>query len=546
MNIGSFLTAVVILLSGIVGGAKTTVQSCGVHDYGNASLRQVIAATCESTKSSSECQSLYQDMTHRKIDVKSRALDCADKNLLLKSVEDLSNFRNGCASGGWTFVKDSFISVGTFIGESAAKAKIAYDTEKQENALCDADAQGVQKLYEQHNKFSVKALQVSIPSKTEQLKMSCFVAKINIKSAVATKAAAISASIATKTAKKQALNAVEKEFQSYHLKNIGLPKIDLQEKAKQYLKEQGIKLQCYNAQARAEMICEAIAEVASTSVGGIGAVSKSVKAAKIAEMGGVPQVAVKANGRLQAIAKTPATVAELSRAAKLSNADRVASAEGLLGRRLSSDQKKALIDAHEVAQDTGRGFGSYTTADLSQKARILESNGFSKTEREALMRRGLAGQETNFEVVRKSANTHRLAAEKARSGNDLNAATELYKQSAQNMDIYLKNPSSRKSSRDYAEASYVNAAAGNYDKAAKYLIDRYNLEYGDVREPARRFEMIYEAMRRSKEDLRKGVNSDPRNINRRKYYEDEQKLIDAVIKNGTIKFTPSHIKELRR
>lgn len=522
-------------------------NSCGFSYTGNASLRQMSTAVCNSLKSSSECQNLYKDLKSKNIDVNSRALNCTDKNLLVKSFEDFSNFRNGCASGGWNFVKDSFISVGTFIGESAAKAKMTYDSETAENKICDADPNGVKRLYDQHNKFSVKALQIALPSAAKLKSTSCLVAKLNIKSGVATRAASISASIALKKAKKQALNVSEKEFEDWHLKNIGLPNLNLQEKAKQYIKEQGIKLQCYNARSQAEMLCEAIGEVASMAVGGAGVAVKGSKAAKLAEMSGVSSKAVEATKAAQAGAKLgAATAAELATAAKLSNVQRVGAAEGLVGRALTQAQKNALIDAHEVAANTGRGFGSYTTADLSAKARILESAGFSKAERELLMRRGIAGVQTNAQKARTYANTTRLEAERARATNNMAKSQELYKQSATAMETFLKDTATKKTARDYADAVYLNQAAGDYDKAAKYMMNRYNMEFADVRDTARRNEMIFDRMRQNKADLRKSLSADPRNPNRLKYFEDEKKLIEAFIQSGQIKFTPSHLNELRR
>ena len=522
-------------------------NSCGLSYTGNASLRQMSTAVCNSAKSSLECQNLYEDLKAKNIDVNSRALNCADKNLLVKSFEDFSNFRNGCASGGWNFVKDSFISVGTFIGESAAQAKIAYDSEVAENKVCDADPNGVKKLYDQHNKFSVKALQIPLPSAANLKKTSCFTAKLNIKSGVATRAASISASIALKKAKKQSLNVSEKEFEDWHLKNIGFPNLNLQEKAKQYIKEQGIKLQCYNARAQAEMMCEAIAEVASMAVGGAGVAVKGSKAAKLAEMSGVSAKAADATKAVQAGSKLgAATAAELAAAAKLSNVERVASAEQLIGRQLTQAEKNALMKAHEVGAEAGRGFGSYTTADLSTKARLLESNGFSKTEREILMRRGIAGVQTNAQKARTYSNTTRLEAERARAANNMAKSQELYKQSATAMETFLKDTTTKKTARDYADAVYLNQAAGDYDKAAKYMMNRYNMEFADVRDTARRNEMIFERMRQNKADLRKNLNADPRNPSRLKYYEDEKKLIEAFIKSGQIRFTPSHLNELSR
>lgn len=515
-------------------------NSCGFNNMGNASLRQISSAVCESAKSSSECQGLYKEMRANKVDVASRALNCTDKNLMVKAFEDYHNFKNGCAAGGWNFVKDSFISVGTFIGEGAAKAKETYDSEVAENKLCDADPNGVRKLYEQHNKFSVKALQIALPDARAVKKMSCLVAKLNIKSGVATRAASITSSIALKTAKKQPLSKEEKEFQQWHLKSI-IPDLNLAEKAKQYLKQQGIKFQCYNARAQAEMMCEAIAEVASFAAGGAGAAVKGAKAAKIAEMAGVTT----AKAAPKAIA---ATAGELAAAARMTNVERLKSAEKLLGRALTDKEKAALIDAHEVAAGTGRGIGTYTPEDLLQKTRILDKAGFSKAEREALIRKGLAGSETRLDLVKVKHTYYRLSAEQARSSGNLEQAAKLYKEGAQEVEKFIKTKGPAATQKELADAASIHKAAGNYDKAAQYYLDSMNKELASVRNVADRNEIIFERLAANKRDLRELVNgSNGANLaNRKKYLDDERKMIESLINSGKIKFSPSHINELRR
>lgn len=75
-------------------------------------------------------------------------------------------------------------------------------------------------------------------------------------------------------------------------------------------------------------------------------------------------------------------------AGTLSNTERVAVSEMILGRDFSDAQRKALLAAHEI----GKGIGQYTPAEIEEKRRLLTAAGFSNYERELLMYKGLAGK----------------------------------------------------------------------------------------------------------------------------------------------------------
>ena len=79
----------------------------------------------------------------------------------------------------------------------------------------------------------------------------------------------------------------------------------------------------------------------------------------------------------------------LERNGKLDNVARITEAEKLLGRELKPEQRKALIDAHEIGAGSK---GKYTQAEITEKARILKEAGFTEAERRQLMQNGLAGE----------------------------------------------------------------------------------------------------------------------------------------------------------
>jgi hypothetical protein len=89
-------------------------------------------------------------------------------------------------------------------------------------------------------------------------------------------------------------------------------------------------------------------------------------------------------------------VQTVNRNSNLSPDSRVSAAESRLGTgvRLTENQRKALLEAHEFKTRPESGAFNYTKAELAQKRRILEKGGFSKEESAILMREGYAGTPT--------------------------------------------------------------------------------------------------------------------------------------------------------
>ncbi len=97
--------------------------------------------------------------------------------------------------------------------------------------------------------------------------------------------------------------------------------------------------------------------------------------------------------------KTPED--ELRRVGALDDTARLTEAETVLGRALTQEEKKAILDAHYIGiKDADgnllplaerRGFGTYERADIRQKAEQLYGAGFSREEVRLLMERGVAG-----------------------------------------------------------------------------------------------------------------------------------------------------------
>lgn len=83
--------------------------------------------------------------------------------------------------------------------------------------------------------------------------------------------------------------------------------------------------------------------------------------------------------------------------ASLTNEQRVQAAQGLLGTKLTQEQEKAILEAHQVGSgEPGKdkneaGIYNYTSSQLRQKAEILKAAGFNEEQRRSLIEGGFVG-----------------------------------------------------------------------------------------------------------------------------------------------------------
>ncbi|XGC80812.1 hypothetical protein ACES2L_15920 [Bdellovibrio bacteriovorus] len=299
------------------------------------------------------------------------------------------------------------------------------------------------------------------------------------------------------------------------------------EKGKEYIEKQGLKLACYDAKTQAEMVCYGVFSVVNPA-GAAGILAKTPKLAKIIKAAGSPT------------AKASEATVDLARAARLTNAERVLEAERITGRKLTPDQEAALIKAHEVAKDTGRGYGSYSAADLREKSEILRSAGFTDQERDQLLRQGIAGMYSNAQQAHVYANTARLQADKLRVAGKIDESTASYRNAADSYEVYIKDPKVQKSERDYLVGAGLNAHAGRYDKAADYFLASKN----SISRSDQKAEAVFEALRREKDELRVIAARNPENRGAKKAYEDHRKMIEAVVNHPQFKLGDSWRAEL--
>lgn len=148
--------------------------------------------------------------------------------------------------------------------------------------------------------------------------------------------------------------------------------------------------QCLNGVAKSNTICKAVGSLIMPPTA-IFAFLKGGKAAL---------VALEATSAGKAAVMTSrasfSKLNHLKAAANLSDAERVAEAAKLLGEmKLSKQQMDAIIEAHKIGIADGRGFYTYTQADIAKKARVLREAGFDPAQTRLLMEKGITGTFAN-------------------------------------------------------------------------------------------------------------------------------------------------------
>ncbi|MEK2689370.1 hypothetical protein [Bdellovibrio sp. GT3] len=507
-----------ILLISLLSLVSRAEVACNTSSNDPLSVFEKLSLNaCVQTAQSKECVDLYEQMREEGEDPEGKVLKCKSTEGLARNLEESWSYTSGCAIGGWNFVKglgNTVVDSVEALGEFAEEVEIA----RAANQACDADPNGRATLFDQLNKSAPKLLQVPKPSAATLAKSSCGAIKASIRLLQTQKADQASLELNRKVLlQKASFTPEEKEFLDWGKRRLPGTQLSLTEAAKAKLKDLGVRLECYNPQAAAAMVCEAIAEVGTLASGAVAVAMKAARMSNIAKIAGV----------------------SLDKAARLTNAERVVAAEKSLGRALSEAESKALIDAHEVAANTGRGYGSYSATDLKNKADILKSAGFSESERATLMRQGLAGVAANSTSARNYTNSMRLQGEKLLSAGRASEAKQSFRSAADSFEAVVKDAKYTKSDRDYWMGAKINANAERYDKAAEYFIKSYSKETGNSRAEA-----IYEALNREKQQLRVISSQNSGSAAAQASYQTHRKLIEAVVNNSQLRLSDALKVEL--
>lgn len=255
---------------------------------GLRSIAGVADNLCEETLKSAKCQSLFADMRARGEKTEDKVLQCKKQNVVFRAIEQNFDYRLGCAIGGWNFVQNTFVGIGTLLGESAAQIIIDKEQTAAENAACDADPQFKKSLYSNYNREMPQLLKIVIPSDAALARLNCAAVKSTLKDYRVKKSTEVGAQLTAKImARNPNRTELEKEYIAWGKGISSQNRIDLVALAKNKLREMGVQLECYNTRASAAMVCEALAEVATLAGGPAAAAIKAAKAKNILKIAGI-------------------------------------------------------------------------------------------------------------------------------------------------------------------------------------------------------------------------------------------------------------------
>lgn len=361
-----------------------------------------LKATCSKAFEASGCSDLVKELGPEKAAKKVRSCDdaavCSDG---LKWQE----MREACGAGLQEFGKgasDAVVAAWKSLQASHADAR-----------ACDDDIERKKKLYEDFNKTVPKILAVQRPEGRYFEQASCFELQRQLEGAYRGREKlylerwqAARTSNPTLISKPELHSGELKEFQAWLDTNDAKSRKELQEKMAAfkaawsgipgYLNSLGVKINCYNSAAQIEIACQAGAALATSMLAGGAAAAGGKFLLKLAEASG----SLKVMRAVKAIEKSreAGAAAPLRLVGSMTDTERrkLVSALGVVDKYRDAQSRQAAIDAvinaHHICDD--QGFGpkvKYSVQCLRKKALALKNAGFDQSEREILMRNGIAG-----------------------------------------------------------------------------------------------------------------------------------------------------------
>lgn len=527
------LSILVILFFGAVGWAAETCSTTA-DQLALKPLMELQNHTCEEVKKSPECQHVYSQIKAEGGDPESYALQCKDRGQLMRALENYANIQAGCALGGWNFVKDTFVGLGTAIGEGVAKMVVDAEKEKEDNAQCDKDPKLKKGIYTNYNAAVPKMLQVEVPAEEVFDRVPCAQLKAGLRMAQTRQGFVAMDKVRSRfTDPKAKFNPQEQEYVDW-IKKMNAHEGNgpsVVEMAKNKIHDMGVKYECYNTLRATAMICEAMLDVGSLAAGGVGLAAKvgrisgiTTKAGKIAaasntakSAGKVEELVTKVQnaerrgtgGIGQQLTSQAQKDEILNLSGSLTNRERVNAFESLTGRRLTAEEATQLQKMHEVGTSQGRTYVSLTEADLKAKVKLASETNpttgrpyFSKEETDILMRNGITGSsETQMlkdyqkysELAAKNdySQYYRLHAESSRALGKTQEAEAAYQKAysayVKEKKVNFSNPTTARqklasmSARELDQLEDLSAITGNTAKLADVTKAKWALIERDIR-----------------------------------------------------------------
>lgn len=526
------------ILSIFVFGATTgfAAELCSPYDnqFALKSLDQLQNHSCEEVKKSQDCQQVYAQIKSEGGDSEKYELQCKDRSQLMRALENYANIQAGCALGGWNFVADTFVGIGTAIGEGAAKLVLDAEKEKEDNAKCDKDPKLKKGIYTNYNATVPKMLQIEVPADEVFGRVPCAQLKAGLRMMQTRQGFVAMDKVRSRfNDPKAQFKPDEQEYVDW-IKKMNKRESNspgVVEMAKKKLSEMGVKYECYNTLRATAMVCESMLSVGSLAAGGVGLAAKvariagvATKAEKVAATANTAKSAGKVEdfvnkvqnaerrgtgGVGQQLTNQAQKDEILSLSGTMTNRERVTAFESLAGRKLSAEEAAQLQKMHEVGTSQGRTYASLTEADLKAKAKLASETNpatgkayFSKEETDILMRNGITGSnETQMlkdytkysELAAKNdySQYYRLHAESSRALGKAQEAEAAYKKAysayTKEHKVDFSNPTaarqslSRMSENELYQLEDLSAITGNTEKLAEVTKAKWATIDKDVR-----------------------------------------------------------------
>lgn len=366
-------------------------NSCIAPTHPLAGPLELSKHQCEDTKMSQACQNLYKEIAEAGAQPEEKALRCDIENDLSTN-QKLAVSYISCLKGG---IVDGLVApiqmLGTWLGESAAKAVVSLKKDAERQQYCDQHAEMKEKIYQSYNQGVPTLLKLSIPKNLSQ--KSCAQIETDLYHESKLVRRRVSAATDHKQFQKNAsLTPAEKEYLTH---TFGAPdlatssELSLSKTADQLLEAYNIRTDCYNLETRMALRCEILFHVATAGLAVTKTSLSALSGLRVSRFTKEVTSTLRQEGSLRNLNEAQKT-SLLLKATTLNNDERISAASSLLGRSLSNSESKALIDAHSIGLN--KGTRSYSRTELSQKADKLKSAGFSQEERELLMRSGVTGE----------------------------------------------------------------------------------------------------------------------------------------------------------
>lgn len=528
-----------------LGATGLAANTCSPYDsqFALTHLDQLQNHTCEEVKNSQECQQVYSQIKTEGGDPKDYELQCKDRGQLMRALENYANIQAGCALGGWNFVKDTFVGLGTAIGEGVAKMVVDAQQEKADNEKCDKDPKLKKSIYTNYNSTVPKMLQVEVPADEVFGRVPCAQLKAGLRMMQTRQGFVAMDKVRSRiTDPKAKFSPEEKEYVDWIKKmnsreSNGPSAVEL---AKKKIHELGVKYECYNTLRATAMICEGMLSVATVAAGGVGIAAKVARIAGVASKAekvaaasnlakaGEAERAVQSTGKVeelvskvqaadrrgaggagQALTNQAQKEEILNIAGSMTNQERVSAFEGITGRKLTVDEANQLQKMHEIGTSEGRTYSTLTKKDLEAKAKLASEINpatgkayFTKEETNILMRNGITGwsEADKLKAYTKYADLaakndysqyYRLHAESSRALGKTTEAEAAYKKAyaayVKESKVDFSNSTAARqklssmSERDLGELENLSAFSGNTEKLADVTKAKWNAIERDIR-----------------------------------------------------------------